>query len=50
MRQMDRILIGALLVGVWSLVALQMTSTTNAQELASGEMQAPCDRFVISHR
>ena len=28
MRQMDRILIWALVVGVWSLVALQMTSTT----------------------
>ena len=37
MRQMDRILVGALLVGVWSLIALQITSTTHAQDSSAGE-------------
>jgi len=37
MRQIDRFLIGALVVGIWSLVALQMTSTTYAQEESAGE-------------
>ena len=47
MRQMDRILIGALLVGVWSLVVLQMTATTYAQELASGEQETQNEITVI---
>ena len=37
MRQIDRFLIGALVVGIWSLVALQMTSTTYAQEVSADE-------------
>ena len=32
MRQLDRFLIGALVTGIWSLVALQMTSISHAQE------------------
>ena len=32
MRQLDRFLIGALVAGIWSLVALQMTSVSHAQE------------------
>ena len=47
MRQMDRILIGALLVGVWSLVVVQMTATTYAQELSSGEQETQNEIMVI---
>jgi hypothetical protein len=37
MSHIDRFLIGALAAGVWSLVALQMTSTGYAQETSAGE-------------
>ena len=47
MRQIDRFLIGALVLGVWSLVALQMTSTTYAQELSAGEQGTQNDITVI---
>jgi len=32
MKQIDRFFIGALVLGVWSLVVLKMTATTYAQE------------------
>ncbi len=47
MRQIDRFLIGALVVGVWSLVVLQMTSTTYAQELSAGEQGTQNENTVI---
>jgi len=47
MRQLDRFLIGALVVGVWSLVALQMTSSTYAQELSAGEQVTQNEVTVI---
>jgi hypothetical protein len=37
MRGIDRFLIGALVAGVWVLVALQMTSVSHAQESAIDE-------------
>ncbi len=47
MRQIDRFLIGALVVGVWSLVTLQMTSTTYAQEMSAGEQVAQKEIAMI---
>ena len=47
MRQIDRFFIGALVVGVWSLVALQMTSTTYAQEMSDGEQVTQKEITVI---
>ncbi len=47
MRQIDRFLIGALVVGVWSLVVLQMTSITYAQELSAGEQETQNEKTVI---
>ncbi len=37
MRCIDRFLIGALVAGVWALVAIQMTSVSHAQESAIDE-------------
>ena len=47
MRQIDRILIGTLVVGVWSLVALQITSTTHAQDSSVGEQETQNEIIVI---
>lgn len=40
MTHIDRILIGALAAGVWSLLAFQMTSTGHAQEASVVEQDA----------
>ena len=47
MRHIDRFLIGALAAGVWSLVALQMTSTGYAQETSAVEQNAQKEISVI---
>ena len=39
MQQIDRFLIGAFALGVWTLVALQATSVGNAQELPAIEQE-----------
>jgi hypothetical protein len=48
MRHIDRFLIGVLAVGVWSLVALQMTSTGYAQETTAVE-QDPQHEISVIH-
>ena len=47
MRHLDRFFIGALVAGVWSLVALQMTSITHAQESSAVEQDAQKEITVI---
>ncbi len=48
MRQIDRILIGTLVVGVWSLVALQVTSTTHAQEGSAADQGTQSENLRMS--
>ncbi len=47
MRQLDRFLIGSLVAGIWSLVALQMTSISHAQENSVVEKGAQTEITVI---
>ncbi len=47
MRQIDRILTGVLVVGVWSLVALQMSPITHAQEGSAAEQGTQNEITVI---
>ncbi len=47
MRQLDRFLIGSLVAGIWSLVALQMTSTSHAQENLAVEKDTQPEITVI---
>jgi len=48
MTRLDRTLIGALVAGVWALVALQATSMSHAQESAS-ETTGPEERATVVH-
>ena len=48
MKRFDRILIAALVAGVWSLVALQMVSVTHAQE-DSAIGQEPQGKITVIH-
>ena len=48
MRRLDRILVGALVAGVWSLVALQITSDSHAQE-RSTEEEAAQNKITVIH-
>jgi len=47
MRQLDRFLIGALVAGIWSLVALQMSSISQAQEKSTIEKGTQTEIMVI---
>jgi hypothetical protein len=47
MRQLDRFLIGALVAGIWSLVALQMPSISQAQEKSTIEKGTQTEIMVI---
>jgi hypothetical protein len=47
MRQLDRFLIGALVAGIWSLLALQMTSISQAQEKSTVEKGTQTEITVI---
>jgi hypothetical protein len=47
MRQVDRFLIGALVAGIWSLVALQMNSVSYAQEASAVEKDTQTAITVI---
>ena len=47
MRQLDRFLIGALVAGIWSLVALQMTPISHAQETSAVEQDTQTEITVI---
>lgn len=47
MRQLDRLLIAALAAGIWSLVALQITSVSHAQEASAVEKGTQADIAVI---
>ena len=48
MKRFDRILIAALVAGVWSLVALQMVSVTHAQD-DSATGQEPQGKITVIH-
>lgn len=47
MRQLDRFLIGALVAGIWSLVALQMNSVSYAQEISAVKKDTQTEITVI---
>lgn len=47
MRQLDRFLIGALVTGIWSLVALQMNSVSYAQEISAVKKDTQTEITVI---
>lgn len=47
MRQLDRFLIGALVAGIWSLVALQMNSVSHAQEILTVKKDPQTEITVI---
>jgi hypothetical protein len=47
MRQLDRFLIGALVAGIWSLVALQMNSVSYAQEISAVKKDPQTEITVI---
>ena len=47
MRQLDRFLIGALVAGIWSLVALQMNSVSHAQETSTVNKDRQTEITVI---
>jgi hypothetical protein len=47
MRQLDRFLIGALVAGIWSLVALQMNSVSYAQETSTVKKDTQTEITVI---
>ena len=47
MTRIERILLGTLVAGIWSLVALQVIETSNAQESTSVEAGTPPTAAVI---